>query len=140
TRSSERRSPRPRRNRRSSRRSPRLAPGRRRHRSPLARSRASPDSAPMSKLTGSRKALQFTESVIREMTRLCQAHGGVNLSQGFPDFPAPAAVKQPACAPINADVNQYAVTWGARPLREAIARAFTERHGVDVIADEQVTV
>jgi aminotransferase len=94
----------------------------------------------MSKLTGSRKALQFTESVIREMTRLSEAHGGVNLSQGFPDFPAPAAVKEAACAAINADVNQYAVTWGARPLREAIAQSFTRRYGVEVVADQQVTV
>ncbi|PYR44700.1 MAG: aminotransferase, partial [Acidobacteria bacterium] len=51
----------------------------------------------MSKLTGSHKATQFTESVIREMTRLNELYGGVNLSQGFPDFPAPAAVKQAAC-------------------------------------------
>jgi aspartate/methionine/tyrosine aminotransferase len=94
----------------------------------------------MSKLTGSRKASQFTESVIREMTRLSQMYGGVNLSQGFPDFPAPAAIKDAACAAINADVNQYAVTWGARPLREAIAREFTRRYGVEVVADEQVTV
>ena len=94
----------------------------------------------MSKLTGSRKALQFTESVIREMTRLSEAHGGVNLSQGFPDFPAPAAVKEAACAAINAEINQYAVTWGARPLREAIAQTFTRRYGVEVIADQQVTV
>ena len=83
----------------------------------------------MSKLTGSRKATQFTESVIREMTRLNQLYGGVNLSQGFPDFPAPAAIKDAACAAISADVNQYAVTWGARPLREAIAREFTRRYG-----------
>ena len=94
----------------------------------------------MSKLTGSRKATQFTESVIREMTRLNQLHGGVNLSQGFPDFPAPAAVKDAACAAIQADVNQYAVTWGARPLREAIAREFSRRYGLGVDADEQVTV
>src|SRR3977135_1898818 len=94
----------------------------------------------MSKLTGSKKALQFTESVIREMTRLSEAHGGVNLSQGFPDFPAPSLVKQAACAAINADVNQDVVTWGARPLREAIAQAFTRRYGLDVVADEQVTV
>jgi aminotransferase len=94
----------------------------------------------MSKLTGSRKALQFTESVIREMTRLSEKHGGVNLSQGFPDFAAPAAVKEAACAAINAEINQYAVTWGARPLREAIARTFTSRYGVEVVADEQVTV
>ena len=94
----------------------------------------------MSKLTGSRKALQFTESVIREMTRLSDAHHAVNLSQGFPDFAAPMAVKEAACAAINADDNQYAVTWGQRPLREAVAREFTRRYGVDVIADQQVTV
>jgi aminotransferase len=94
----------------------------------------------MSKLTGSKKATQFTESVIREMTRLNQLHGGVNLSQGFPDFPAPDVVKEAACAAIRADVNQYAVTWGSRGLREAIAREFTRRHGVPVVPDEQVTV
>ena len=94
----------------------------------------------MSKLTGSKKATQFTESVIREMTRLNQLYGGVNLSQGFPDFPAPAAVKEAACAAINADINQYAVTWGARPLREAVAREFTRRYGLPIVADEQVTV
>jgi aspartate/methionine/tyrosine aminotransferase len=94
----------------------------------------------MSKLTGSKKATQFTESVIREMTRLNHLYGGVNLSQGFPDFPAPQAIKDAACAAINADVNQYAVTWGARPLREAIAREFTRRYGLEVVADEQVTV
>jgi aspartate/methionine/tyrosine aminotransferase len=94
----------------------------------------------MSKLTGSKKATQFTESVIREMTRLNQMYGGVNLSQGFPDFPAPAAIKDAACAAINADVNQYAVTWGARPLREAVAREFTRRYGLPIVADEQVTV
>jgi aminotransferase len=94
----------------------------------------------MSKLTGSKKATQFTESVIREMTRLNQLHGGVNLSQGFPDFPAPASIKDAACAAINADINQYAVTWGARPLREAIAREFTRRYGLPIVADEQITV
>jgi aminotransferase len=94
----------------------------------------------MSKLTGSKKATQFTESVIREMTRLSELHGGVNLSQGFPDFPAPAAIKQAACAAINADVNQYAVTWGARPLRQGVAREFTRRYGLPINADEQVTV
>jgi aminotransferase len=81
----------------------------------------------MSKLTGSKKATQFTESVIREMTRLNQLYDGVNLSQGFPDFAAPAAIKDAACAAIHADINQYAVTWGARPLREAIAHEFTRR-------------
>src|SRR5437762_2206129 len=94
----------------------------------------------MPKLTGSKKATQFTESVIREMTRLNQRHGGVNLSQGFPDFPAPAVVKEAACAAIRADVNQYAVTWGARGFREAIGRDFSRRHGLSIEPDEQITV
>jgi len=95
---------------------------------------------PMAKLTGSKKATQFTESVIREMTRLSQQYSAVNLSQGFPDFPAPDFVKEAAIAAIRAEVNQYAVTWGARRLREAIAQQFTARHGVPVSPDEQVTV
>ncbi len=94
----------------------------------------------MPKVVPSRKAEQFTESVIREMTRLAQQHDAVNLSQGFPDFPAPAEIKAAACAAILGDVNQYAVTWGARPLRTAIAAQFTRRHGVPVDPDTQITV
>ena len=89
---------------------------------------------------GSKKAAQFTESVIREMTRLAHRHNAVNLSQGFPDFPAPDDIKEAACAAIRGDINQYAVTWGARELREAIAAQFSRRYGVAVNADEQVTV
>jgi aspartate/methionine/tyrosine aminotransferase len=92
------------------------------------------------RLRTSDKASRFTESVIREMTRLALAHGAVNLSQGFPDFPAPEAVKQAACDAIAADINQYAVTWGARPLREAIAADVRARHGLPMDADTHVTV
>jgi aspartate/methionine/tyrosine aminotransferase len=67
------------------------------------------------------KAERFTESVIREMNRLAVAHGAISLAQGFPDFEAPAEVKQAACAAIAANINQYAITWGAKPLRDAIA-------------------
>src|SRR3954447_23107175 len=94
----------------------------------------------MSKLTGSKKATQFTESVIREMTRLNHLYGGVNLSQGFPDFPAPQEIKDAACAAIKDDINQYALAWGARRLREAVARECPGRSNVPVVADEQVTV
>ena len=94
----------------------------------------------MSRRGGSQKAAQFTESVIREMTRLSDEHGAVNLSQGFPDFAAPEAVKTAARDAIAADINQYAVTWGARPLREAVAREFTRRFGGAVDPDTQVTV
>ena len=74
----------------------------------------------------SERSSRFTESVIREMTRLCQRHGGVNLAQGFPDFPAPEALKEAAARAIRDDVNQYAITWGAKSLRDALA-AKTER-------------
>ncbi len=94
----------------------------------------------MTRFAGSKKTERFTESVIREMTRLSNEHGGVNLAQGFPDFPAPTSVKEAACEAIRADINQYAVTWGAAPLRGAVAREFTRRHGVPVDADAQVTV
>jgi aminotransferase len=89
---------------------------------------------------GSQKATAFTESVIREMTRLATRHGAVNLAQGFPDFSAPDAIKQAACAAVMADVNQYAVTWGTRALREAIAADLGRRSGLAVDPDTQVTV
>ncbi len=91
-------------------------------------------------LRASVKASRFTESVIREMTRQARLHGAVNLSQGFPDFPAPAEVKEAARQAIADDVNQYAITWGARPLREAIAAKFTRLYGVPVDPELEVTV
>jgi len=94
----------------------------------------------MSKLRGSEKVARFTESVIREMTRLAHVHGAVNLSQGFPDFPAPAHIKDAACRAVSADVNQYTVTWGAPALRRAIAEDFTRRHQLAVDPETQVTV
>lgn len=90
--------------------------------------------------TGSQKSQKFTESVIREMTRLAESYDAVNLSQGFPDFAAPDAVKAAALDAVAADVNQYAVTWGAKPLRDAVAREFTRRYGVSVDSETQVTV
>jgi aspartate/methionine/tyrosine aminotransferase len=91
-------------------------------------------------LRASAKASRFTESVIREMTRLAHLHGAVNLSQGFPDFPAPAELKEAAAAALRSDINQYAITWGSRGLREAIARTFTERYNVPVDPEREVTV
>jgi aminotransferase len=88
----------------------------------------------------SEKASRFTESVIREMTRLAKLHGAVNLSQGFPDFPAPEAIKEAARRAVAADINQYAITWGARSLREAIARKFTDLYGVPVDPEREITV
>jgi aminotransferase len=88
---------------------------------------------------GSRKATQFTESVIREMTRLAQEHAAINLSQGFPDFAAHPDIKDAACRAIQQDINQYPITWGAENLREAIAGDFSRRYGVKV-GPGQVTV
>lgn len=88
----------------------------------------------------SAKAARFTESVIREMTRLAMQHGAVNLAQGFPDFPAPAEIKQAAAAAIARDVNQYAITWGAKPLRDAIAAKFARTQGIAVDPEREITV
>ena len=82
----------------------------------------------------------FTESVIREMTRLVQAHGGINLAQGFPNFPAPAALKDAAKRAIDADVNQYAITWGSPSLRRALARTYGELYAMDVDPERMLTV
>ena len=91
-------------------------------------------------IRASAKAERFTESVIREMTRLANLHKAVNLSQGFPDFPAPEEVKDAARRAISGDVNQYAITWGARSLRQAIAAKFTRLYGVPVDPERDVTV
>jgi aspartate/methionine/tyrosine aminotransferase len=82
----------------------------------------------------------FTESVIREMSRLASIHGAVNLAQGFPDFPAPQAIKDAAIAAINADFNQYAITWGAKPLRDAIARKARRFNGIEAEPERDITV
>jgi len=86
------------------------------------------------------KVEHFTESVIREMTRQAMLHGAVNLAQGFPDFPAPAEIKRAAQEAVAADVNQYAITWGAKSLRNAIARQMQEWQGIAVDPETQITV
>ncbi len=88
----------------------------------------------------SAKAEQFTESVIREMTRLALKHGAVNLSQGFPDFAAPAEIKEAARKAIADDINQYAITWGAKPLRDAIVEKFERTQGVRVDPETEITI
>jgi aminotransferase len=88
----------------------------------------------------SNKAKSFTESVIREMTRLCRQHGAVNLAQGFPDFAAPEEIKEAACRAIRADVNQYAITWGAPSLRDAIAAKAKRCYGMTVDPEREIAV
>ena len=82
----------------------------------------------------------FTESVIREMTRQAMLHGAVNLAQGFPDFPAHEEIKQAAQQAVAADLNQYAITWGAKSLRNAIARQMGLWQGITVDPEKEITV
>jgi aspartate/methionine/tyrosine aminotransferase len=88
----------------------------------------------------SRKAESFTESVIREMTRLAMEHDAINLAQGFPDFAAPAPVKEAAQGAIGADVNQYSVTWGAPTFRRAIADKYERFYGLRVDPETEICV
>jgi aspartate/methionine/tyrosine aminotransferase len=88
----------------------------------------------------SAKAARFTESVIREMTRMAIHHQAVNLSQGFPDFPAPAEIKRAAQEAIAADINQYAITWGSKNLRNAIAEKFAATTGISLDPEREITV
>jgi aspartate/methionine/tyrosine aminotransferase len=86
------------------------------------------------------RTASFTESVIREMTRVAREHDAINLAQGFPDFPAPEILKEAAARAIRGDLNQYAVTWGSARLRRAIAAARERDWGTPVDPDRQVTV
>lgn len=83
---------------------------------------------------------KFTESVIREMSRLAVATGSVNLAQGFPDFPAPAYIKEAAQQAIGGDINQYAITWGSKPLRDAIAAKYQKWYGLEYDPEREITV
>jgi aminotransferase len=108
------------------------------------RSRAPRPDAPLPPRTReivvSTRASTFTESVIREMTRVAQQHGAINLAQGFPDFPMPAPMKDAACAAIHGDVNQYAITWGTPALRLAIAEKYRRWYGLEIDPDREITV
>ncbi len=88
----------------------------------------------------SHKASLFTESVIREMTREALKHGAVNLSQGFPDFAAPEDIKRVAMQAIADDINQYAITWGARDFRNAIAAKTRRYLDLEIDPETEITV
>ena len=91
-------------------------------------------------MLAARRTSTFTESVIREMTRIANQHEAVNLAQGFPDFPMPEPMKDAACAAIHGNINQYAVTWGSSALRIAIAEKYRRWYGMTVDHDREVTV
>jgi aminotransferase len=88
----------------------------------------------------SNKASQFQESVIREMSRLSAQHKAINLAQGLPDFPCPSELKDSASEALYADINQYAITWGDKLLRDAIAKKSKSYLGIDVDPETQITV
>ncbi|MCB9468568.1 MAG: aminotransferase class I/II-fold pyridoxal phosphate-dependent enzyme [Candidatus Obscuribacterales bacterium] len=90
--------------------------------------------------TASEKAKQFKESVIREMSRLAAEHKAVNLAQGLPDFPCPDQLKTAAIDALNDDINQYAITWGDKALREAISAKSKSYLGIDVDSEKEITV
>jgi len=82
----------------------------------------------------------FADSVIREMTRLADVHGAINLAQGFPDFPAPSALKAAAARAVKEDYNQYEITWGSVELRDAIAEKARRFNGIQATGEDNVTV
>ncbi len=94
----------------------------------------------VARLRVAQRTVGFTESVIREMTRLSAIHSGINLAQGFPNFPAPTQVKEAAKRAIDADINQYAITWGAKTLRDALARTYRELYAMHVDPETMLTV
>lgn len=82
----------------------------------------------------------FTDSVIRDMTRLAAIHGAINMAQGYPDFPAPAALKTAAAKAVKEDHNQYEITWGSAELRDAIAEKANRFNGIQATGEDNVTV
>jgi aminotransferase len=87
-----------------------------------------------------RRTHGFTESVIRGMTRIANEHGAINLAQGFPNFPAPEVLKEAAIRAIRDDINQYAITWGTKRLRDALARKYAEWYGMSVDPEAEIVV
>ena len=87
-----------------------------------------------------RRTHSFTESVIRDMTRVARRHDAINLAQGFPDFEAPLVLKEAACEAIMADINQYAITWGSQSLRDALVEKYASWYDMPVDGDREITV
>jgi aspartate/methionine/tyrosine aminotransferase len=91
-------------------------------------------------VTTARRTHGFRESVIRGMTRLAREHRSINLAQGFPNFPAPEILKEAAARAVHDNINQYAITWGAQRLREALARKYQSWYGLAVDPEREITV
>ena len=94
-------------------------------------------------MTPSRTATRthrFSGSVIRDMARVAREHDAINLAQGFPDFPAPQRLKDAACKAIQADMNQYAITFGSPRFRDALVAKYDKWYGMDVDGEREITV
>jgi aspartate/methionine/tyrosine aminotransferase len=91
-------------------------------------------------MTTARRTHGFGESVIRGMTRLAREHQSINLAQGFPNFAAPELLKAAAMEAIRSDINQYAITWGAQRLREALAQKYQAWYGLTIDPEREITV
>ena len=91
-------------------------------------------------MSTARRTHGFGESVIRGMTRLAREYDSLNLAQGFPNFPAPDLLKEAAARAIAGDINQYAITWGAQRLRDALARKYHAWYGMTIDPEREITV
>src|SRR5215217_6038583 len=107
---------------------------------PFPHSPPSPHPSAGAPLSTARRTHGFRESVIRGMSRLAREHRAINLAQGFPNFPAPDLLKEAAARAIHDDINQYAITWGAQSLREAIARTYQAWYGLAADPEREITV
>src|SRR4029077_15438262 len=88
----------------------------------------------------SKRVQGFTESVIREMTRVNDQHGGINLAQGMPNFPPPRELVEAAHRAIDGAFHQYAITWGTPRLRRAIADKYRRFYGMELDPNLHITV
>lgn len=88
----------------------------------------------------SRRIENFTDSVIRRMTRIANEHGAVNLSQGFPDFDPPVELRNALKDAANGDKHQYSITWGAQNFRDALAAKQSKYMGISIDPQSQIVV
>ncbi len=85
-----------------------------------------------------RRTANFTDSVIRRMTRIANQHGAINLSQGFPDFDPPKEILEELARVAHKGPHQYALTWGAQNFREALAEKQSSLMGIDIDPQTQI--
>jgi len=82
----------------------------------------------------------FTDSVIRRMTRVSLQYGAVNLSQGFPDFDPPKEILDRLAEVAHEDYHQYSITWGAQNFREALVEKQSKFMGRSIDPNSEIVV